>query len=317
MAEFMTVADKIFEKLMNDLQNIAKSFIVYFKNQNDKKINDPILNWIEYVIRLIPPKEREVHFSKGFWNRAPQKVWPLIHHLADKFEYGQDVNPYLSTTVQNALQGKRTDMLWTDWEIHHFHLSDEFFDATYFAKRSDYTLFAIVGDYFACFLDVRPHPKGDGYADPELYKYICESWPELVDDLKDITPDKEWTKEEIYQFRKRGLNVCYSYNGQAMAIGGLTSPSGKSMRSIILHDKISFELKALSKRLAEYAVNEFVNFSENDFSLNIDQSGVWLYCSQNEENVIMDEQSYPTINCIFNQKWLVEKAIAERCRGNI
>ena len=303
----MEFSKKISEKFEHDIQNIAKSFIKHFDKCLSEKTNDCVLNWIEYAIRLIPPKEREVHFSNGFWKRAPKECWKQIHSLADKFEYGQDVNPYLSKTVQNALQGKRTDMLWTDWEICHFHLSENIPNGSYFSDRSDYLLFAIVGDSFVCFLDARPHPKGAEFADPELYKYICESWPELVNNLNGVSPDKDWTKEEIHKFRKIGLNVCYSYNGQVKALGGLTTSSGKSIRSIILKDRITFELDALSKRLAEYAGKEFNSFSENVFSLKLKKDGVQLYCSLNDDTTFLDEQNYPTINCIFNQKWLVEK----------
>lgn len=303
----MDFSKKISGKLECDIQNIAKLFIEYFDKRLNEKINDYVLNWIEYVIRLIPPKKREVHFSKGFWERAPKECCEQIRSLADKFKSGQDVNPYLSKTVQNALQGKRTDMLWTDWEICHFHLSENIPNGSYFSKRSDYLLFAIIGDYFVCFLDARPHPKGAEFADPELYKYICESWPELVNNLEGISPDKDWSKEEIHKFRQRSLNVCYSYNGQVKALGGLTTVSGKSVRSVFLKDRMTFELDELSKRLADYIEKEFINFSERDYLLKLETDGIRLVCSSSNESAVLDEQNYPTVNYIFNQRWLVEK----------
>lgn len=303
----MDFSKKISGKFECDIQNIAKLFIEYFDKRLNEKINDYVLNWIEYVIRLIPPKKREVHFSKGFWERAPKECCEQIRSLADKFKSGQDVNPYLSKTVQNALQGKRTDMLWTDWEICHFHLSENIPNGSYFSKRSDYLLFAIIGDYFVCFLDARPHPKGAEFADPELYKYICESWPELVNNLEGISPDKDWSKEEIHKFRQRCLNVCYSYNGQVKALGGLTTVSGKSVRSVFLKDRMTFELDELSKRLADYIEKEFINFSESDYLLKLETDGIRLVCSSSNESAVLDEQNYPTVNYIFNQRWLVEK----------
>ena len=305
----MEISKKISEKFECDIQNIAKLFIEYFDKRLNEKINDYVLNWIEYVIRLIPPKKREVHFSKGFWERAPKECWKQIRFLADRFKSGENVNPYLSKTVQNALQGKRTDMLWTDWEISHFHLSENIPNGSYFSGRSDYLLFAIVGDYFVCFLDARPHPKGAEFADPELYKYICESWPELVNNLEGISPDKDWSKEEIHKFRQRGLNVCYSYNGQVKALGGLTTVSGKSVRSVFLKDRMTFELGELSKRLADYVEKEFINFSESDYLLKLETDGVRLVCSSSNESAVLDERNYSTVNYIFNQRWLVEKVV--------
>jgi len=302
--------NKITHKLENDLQGIADVCIKCFTNKGILKTSDVLLNWIEFVIHLIEPKEREVHFSNGFWERAPKECWPNIHFLADKFEYGQDVNPFQSKILEDILIGKRTDLLWNDWEIHHFHLSNSIPENSYFADRIGYHLFAIVGDYFTCFLDARPHAKGNEYADPVLYKIICESWPELVDDLREITPDKDWTKDEIERFRKKGVNVCYSYKGQAKALGGILSPGGRSIRRIILKDMITKELENLSKRLAEYSEKEFMNNNENVFSIVKKTDDLRLCCSLNGEYAVLDKESYPTINMFFGEKWvdnLIEK----------
>lgn len=164
---------------------------------------------------------------------------------------------------------------------------------------------------FICFLEACPHARGAEYADSGLYKIICESWPELVNDLRGITPDKDWSKEEINQFRKRGLNICYPYKGQVKALGGMLSPSGRPIRRIILKDKILRELEALSKNIAEYFEKERVNVGEKDFSIVKDDGGVQLYCSLSGEYAVLDKDSYPTINMFFNQKWvddLIDKA---------
>lgn len=315
----MDYTDRLIRKLENDLQSIAETYIRCFTNKYLVKGKDCILNWIEFVIHLISPKEREVQFSKGFWDRAPRECWPNIHHLADKFEYGQDVNPFQSRILEDILIGERTDLLWNDWEIHHFHLSNNIPKGSYFADRVGYHLFAVVGDDFVCFLDAMHHAKGAEYADPKLYKIICESWPELVDDLRGITPDKDWSKEEINHFRKMGLNVCYSYEGQVKALGGFLSSNGRPIRRIFLKDKITWELEALSKRLAEYSEKEFTIDNENIFSIVKDSGGLRLCFSVNGEYAVLEKNSYPTINMFFNEKWLddlVENARLRRQRND-
>lgn len=302
----MADSDTIFKKLANDLQEIARSYMACFGCLKVLNQQDSILNWISFAIRLIEPKERETHFSKGFWERAPSDYWRSINCLADKFEYGHDVNPYMSTSLKNAMLGKKADLLWTDWEIHHFHLNGEISGGSRYSERSDYILFAIVGDDFVCFLDVKKHPPpgSDDFADPGLYKIICDSWPNLVDELKGITPDKDWSKEEIAQFRKQRLNVCYSHNGKALALGGNIVASGKPIRSIILRDKITFELRDLSERIMECVGEEYKDFSENDFSLKMDKDGLKLYFALEKSCA---QLSSPTINEFFSKKWLVEK----------
>lgn len=52
--------------------------------------------------------------------------------------------------------GARTDLLWADWGIHHFHLTkSENLDENGFCKRSDFLLFAIVRNDCVYFLDVK------------------------------------------------------------------------------------------------------------------------------------------------------------------
>ena len=302
---------KLFNKLTNDLQEIARSYIACFGCPKVSNQQDSILNWISFAIHLIEPKEREVHFSKGFWDRAPKDYSRRINHLAEKFKYGYNVNPHLSTSLRSALSGKKTDLLWTDWEIHHFHLDEEVSLDSGYSKRSDYILFTIVGDDFVCFLDVKTHPLpgSDDFANPKLYKIICDSWPDLVDNLNGITPDKGKSKEEIALFRKRGLNVCNSYRGKALALGGNLVPSGKPIRSIILRDKITFELRALSERIMDCAGTKYKDFSENDFSLKMDSDGLKLHFAL--ENSCA-QLSSPTINDFFNKKWLVAKLCNEQ-----
>ena len=302
----MPELQKIIEKLTNDLQEIARAYMACFGCKKLSSRKDSILCWLLFAIHLIEPKERVVHYSKGFWNRAPKNYWLSINRLADKFKYGCDVNPFLSKSLKNAMLDKRADLLWTDWDIHHFHLNEEVSVDSDYSKRSDYVLFAIVGDDFVCFWDVKKHPPlgSPDYADSELYGIICDSWPNLIDDLKNFAPDKGWSKEEILQFRKQGLNACYSHNGKVLALGGNFVAGGKPIRSIILRDKIHFEIRKLSERIIECTVKQYKNFSENDFSLKMDSDGLKL-CFTLENSCT--PLSSPTINDFFNKKWLVAK----------
>ena len=81
-------------KFWNDLQEISKSLCKKHHLRYNPNVESHINRWISYVLRLIEPRERFTEFSKGFWERIPKACIPAVHLLADKFEYGDNVNPY-------------------------------------------------------------------------------------------------------------------------------------------------------------------------------------------------------------------------------
>ena len=85
--------DTIKIKFLCDLQEIAKILCEKHHLKYNPNEESSIRRWISYVARLIEPKERFTFFSKGFWTRIPKECIPAIHLLADKFEYGENVNP--------------------------------------------------------------------------------------------------------------------------------------------------------------------------------------------------------------------------------
>ena len=155
-----SIAGILKNKFWNDLQEISKSLCEKHRLRYNSNEEGHINRWISYVLRLVEPKERSTDFSKGFWERIPEVCIPAVKLLADKFEHGENVNPYQSRTIKsNNLSEKkrrRTDLLWADWKIHHFHLSTSPSpEDDGFYPRSDYLLFAIVRDDYVYFLDVK------------------------------------------------------------------------------------------------------------------------------------------------------------------
>lgn len=305
--------DELKNKFWKDLQGISTSLIKVFKLQYDAKVENPIDRWISFVTRLIEPKERFTYFSKGFWERVPKNYFPEIHFLADKFEYGEDVNIFQSSTLLSnspaEKKGRRTDLLLADWGIHHFHLvtSNEI-RKNGLSHRSEYLLFAYVGDDFACFLDVKPH-KPDPFADPSLIKQIVESWPELAEmrKLKGVLPGKELTEKEITLLRKSGCMVPAIVNNNIYMIGGGITSAGTSLKDVQNRDKIFFDIERLSKGIAEYLKKRNIQVDARSYSIKFDGNDLILHSSVDQSQKIIQDSQFKQINRFFNQTWLTEK----------
>ena len=138
-----SLTDLLKNKFWNDLQEIAKSLCKSHNLHYNPNVESHIRRWISYVSRLIKPKKRITKFSNKFWSRVPPKYLQVVHLLADKFNQGENINPYQSRTIKsNNLSEKasrRTDLLWANWKIHHFHLSTSTIpEDDGFYPRSDY-----------------------------------------------------------------------------------------------------------------------------------------------------------------------------------
>jgi len=307
-----SLADMLKNKFWNDLQEIAKSLCQKHSLCYDPNVESHINRWISYVLRLVEPKERFIDFSEGFWERIPKACIPAINLLADKFEYGENVNPYQSRTIkQNNLsekKGRRTDLLWADWNIHHFHLTtSETLEEDGFYPRSDYLLFAIVRNDYAYFLDAKLHKKEDCFSDPNFIQQIVKSWPEIAEfnRIEGITPGKELDAKKIAKYRKMGLNVPVSLNGNVYAMGLGLSSAATPMEDIIFHDILVFEIENLAKELVTYCNKKRITINATTFSLIAKKDGLYLACSIDGSYHNIRSHRLEQTNRFFNQIWLL------------
>jgi len=307
-----SLTDLLKYKFWNDLQEISKSLCEKHHLKYNPNDEQPIRRWISYVARLIEPKERSTDFSKGFWERIPEVCIPAVKLLADKFEHGENVNPYQSRTIKsNNLsenKGRRTDLLWADWEIHHFHLSTSPSpENDGFYPRSDYLLFAIVRDDYVYFLDVKDHKKEDCFSDPNFIQQIVKSWPEIAEfnRIEGLAPGKELEAKSIAKYRKIGLNVPVSFDGNVYEMGLGLSAAGTPMDDIFFHDILVFEIESLAKELIAYCNRKKITINSTTFSLIMKKDGLKLKCSIDESYHDIKSHHLEQTNRFFNQIWLL------------
>lgn len=179
--------------IKDDLKDIIEYVIVAYDLEYDLTSAGPgdyLFRWCDFLKRYVPQKERETLFTNGFWNNLTKEKKSLVHYFCNKVEYGEDLNPYQSKGLcKDGLSShKKTDLLYADWGILHFHLTQASIPTgSYFSPRSDTLLFAILStdpktgeESFRC-LDVCSHNERNLWSQPRLIKKIVHTWPELMD----------------------------------------------------------------------------------------------------------------------------------------
>ena len=259
-------------KLETDLIDIVKRYFaaegICYKDHGEAA--DFAARYWEMRIRRLVPKPRRVHFSNELGDSlgnlaretAPsvkdnaQIAWNAVFKIRWLLTRGQCVVQYLSRSVNDARTKDR--LLW-DFAMHHFHLHDQL-EPDGFLKRSDYLLFAIVGDEDVYFVDVRKHhdPQNLLWVRQELLKIVDSNWPDLTDAyvLLGVQGD-QLRDEQKGTLRAKSVNHVTSLRGRAiMPLGYGMALDGSSILGRYWADKLIHEIEAhkswLSDHLTEY-----------------------------------------------------------------
>lgn len=236
----MQSLDDLENRFYDDIGRIVSDFIKIYELQHKEEIaelSDPLLRWLDFVLRYIPSRPREIVFSNRFPKILNADAQSSLESFQRIIEAGGNLNPYQSKglTLHNdtsaAKRQQRTDLLWADWGIHHFHLTAAPIPAgSYFSNRSSWLLFCLVGEEFVGLIDIRDHGESNLFSDPKLITTVVESWPEIMERyrLKDLSASRApLTTTDLANLRKGGVSSFATINNQ-MYIGpgmGVTSAS--------------------------------------------------------------------------------------------
>lgn len=254
--------DELGEKFIQDLEGIASTLIGYCGLSHSKEVehlSECLLRWVDFRLRFVEPKPRRVFYSNRFPKKLPKGVRRALRAFERANLAGDDLNRFQGKgltkyhDVSGAKRVKRTDHLWADWNIHHFHMAPLSLDRdAYYSDRSDWLLFAMVlGDEIA-FIDVTDHGKG-AMENQELFEIFVRSWPEAAESsrMKGLLPPKPNTRrtaEEIKQLRTVGVSSHLVVDGAVYmpGAGGITTAS-TSLRGTMARNDIIRGARHLAK----------------------------------------------------------------------
>lgn len=253
----------------SDLEDLAAAFVDKFGLKFNKELpnlSSPLLRWLDFRHRYVDPFPRPVVLSDKFpIANLPDDAKKGLQQLVEQFEQGVNINPYqgrgliLRNDTSGETRHARTDLLFADWGILHFHLTAKPIPAgRFFSAAADYLAFCLVGGNVVAFIDILPHSDRLGFANVDLFETLARNWPEFIEQFRirgNILPSREpLTTTEVSQLREGGMGSFYNFNGALYGPpgGGVTSAS-TSTRLTFACDQISRLVRTLAAAVDDSA----------------------------------------------------------------
>ncbi len=88
----------------SDVERIAEKLIEAFSLKfegADANLNDSLIRWLDYRLRYIDPKPREIVRSIGFDSRVPSQANQALSNFIRIAETGGDLNPIALYTIHS------------------------------------------------------------------------------------------------------------------------------------------------------------------------------------------------------------------------
>ncbi|EPW6854233.1 TPA: hypothetical protein NKP06_002808 [Vibrio parahaemolyticus] len=287
------------QSLMDDLDRVCFSLIEAYGlkfSQKEGHLSSPLMRWLDFVSRYIPEFERQIVLSKELAAKLemelPKQVNEQFASFARRSIAGLDLNPFqskgliLHNDISDRKKQKRTDLLFADWGILHFHLSDEVEPERYFSSRSDWILFALVyGNVIFC-IDILPHSEKDIFSRKAMVEIIYNNWPTLLRgyELEGVVSGKDWSDSEVGELRKAGVSSSYSIDGKVFIPRGLGLTSAAvPLSNINMVQNVIHGVRCLAEIIEdENSVFSPVGDPPHNFELSLTTEGLALYDNNND-----------------------------------
>lgn len=212
--------------VINDTQSDLERLIAAdFGISSARHFQTDFINWLHFRARRVPRVPRRVLISREIQHHLIQHS--AIEKICLALETGGDVDPWLSKKTLKNKGNCRTDMMFNDWQIQHFHLSSVFQSPTVI-RRTKLLLFVHITGEEATILDVQPHGSWTMVA---LLENLLRTNPTALEryEARGITPNCR-SDAEYKKFRDSGYNVALEVGGRTFLVGGGRAASGHAWR---------------------------------------------------------------------------------------
>ena len=228
-------SDELASNFWRDIETIAQSLVAFCELSHSKAVqnlDDALLRWLDFRLRFVDPKPRPLVYSTIFPKRPPREIRRALREFERLSLAGEDLNPFQGKglTERHDTSGlkrqDRTDLLWADWNIHHFHLGPRTTGSgQYYVGRTSQLLFAVVFDNAIACIDVGDHGSME---DRSLIEAVVRSWPEAVDLCRFtyvLPGSSPSSAKDIRRLRVGGILFPVVVDGAVYMPGGLTTAS--------------------------------------------------------------------------------------------
>jgi hypothetical protein len=231
-------------------------------------------------------------YSKIFAKWRPRQIRRALRDFERRSLAGEDLNPFQGKGLtkhhdtSGSKRQNRTDLLWADWNIHHFHLGPlATGSGQYYAGRTSQLLFAVVFDNAIACIDVGDHGSME---DRSLIEAFVRSWPEAAERyrLKGLLPGtSQFSATDIRQLRAGGITSPVVVDGAVYMPGGVTTastPTNVASASI----RIDMGIEALALIVIDQVTRDRGAWGEADLphiSLAMTPQGIGIYDDRSDK----------------------------------
>ncbi|MEW9570212.1 hypothetical protein ABQJ54_00450 [Rhodanobacter sp. Si-c] len=248
--------DELAIKFRADIETIAASLIRFCGLTHSMAIQHldrALLRWLDFRLRFVDPKPRPLVYSRSFPKRLSGEVGRELGAFEQRSLAGEDLNPFQGKglTKHHDTSGTkrqhRTDLLWAEWGIHHFHLAPPANGAgQYYSGRSKQLLFVVVFDNAIACLDIGTHGAMENRA---LVEAFVHSWPKEAERfrLKGVLPSTSpFQEEDIKKLRVAGVSSYVVVDGAVYVPGGITTASTPT-RVTLASNQVAMGVNAIAQ----------------------------------------------------------------------
>jgi hypothetical protein len=225
---------------------ISKDHAFGFSPQCD--FDRAFLDWLHFRARRIPRRPRQVIISRQVQSKLA--AYPAIDRIRSALRDGEDVSAWLSRKLTSGARNHRSDMMFNDWQITHFHLSRVFSKPDMISGTSD-LLYAHVTSQCVTFLDVRPHNL---WAAQDILHILLQTRPDAMERMEGkgaLPPYKSYTDDELLQARIGGVSVpIIAIDGRPFMLLGISS-SGHADRIVLFYNILERTIRFFIENAAQ------------------------------------------------------------------
>lgn len=248
--------------LSTDVDEIAQDLIDAFEltfEEQEQNLRDPLIRWLDYRLRYIDPRPRNILKSIDFDARVPREALPALEAFIQFVKNGTDLNHFQTKSIKyNDTSGTkrqlRTDGLWADWRIHHAHLTEVSMAAgAEFSERSEWLLFFLVLPGQVALIDVRSHKEPGIFQAIDLVEKFIRSWPAIAQQFKlngvmGLMRPPSTDGQSVRDLRRAGVTQMLEVDGAVYMPPGLgVTTAATSTQVSLTRDRVKHLARDIEK----------------------------------------------------------------------
>lgn len=218
-----------------------------------KDTDDAIMDYCRFMRRIISVQPRRVYKAKEF--SCPADYNKKLNYLENCIEKGEDLNPFLTRSVKKLSQ---EDSMLYDWNIYHFHLSDQLDNKKKdgFMVRSQYLLIAYVTSEAVYFIHVVSHNEMSQHlwTNYDYIQRIKDNWSYLLEKnlIKGVPLSEKVDEATHYKLRKAHISTFTELEDGSLygLLGGGYASDGSSTDAVFQSQYLYMVVSALEELMS-------------------------------------------------------------------